>query len=67
VYVFQDIDECEFSKEDLSDMVYRKLLCMYNSSLGKYVGFDELGIRNAERFNNQSWKMKERKEQVETV
>ncbi|XP_043088893.1 H-2 class II histocompatibility antigen, A beta chain-like [Puntigrus tetrazona] len=74
VYVFQDIDECEFSKEDLSDMVYtvklvfnQKLLCSYDSRMGKYVGYDEFGIRNAERFNNQSWKMKERKEQVETV
>uniref|UniRef100_A0A8C1YTI5 Ig-like domain-containing protein n=1 Tax=Cyprinus carpio TaxID=7962 RepID=A0A8C1YTI5_CYPCA len=69
VYVFQDIDECEFSKEDLSDMVYtvklvfnQKLLCSYDSRLGKYVGYDEYGIRNAEHYNNQTWKMKQRKE-----
>ncbi|XP_073678446.1 SLA class II histocompatibility antigen, DQ haplotype D beta chain-like [Garra rufa] len=74
VYVFQDIDGCEFSKEDLSDMVYtvklvfnQKLLCMYNSSLGKYVGYDAYGIINADHYNNQSWKMKERKEEVETL
>uniref|UniRef100_A0A672KYP4 Ig-like domain-containing protein n=1 Tax=Sinocyclocheilus grahami TaxID=75366 RepID=A0A672KYP4_SINGR len=74
VYVFQDIDECEFSKEDLSDMVYtvklvfnQKLLCSYDSRLGKYVGYDEFGIRNAEHYNNQSWKMKQRKEELETI
>ncbi len=72
--MFQDIDECEFSKEDLSDMVYtvklvfnQKLLCSYDSRQGKYVGYDELGIRSAEHFNNQSWKMKQRKEEVETI
>lgn len=74
VYVFQDIDECEFSKEDLSDMVYtvklvfnQKLLCSYDSRLGKYVGYDEYGIRNAEHYNNQTWKMKQRKEELETI
>ncbi|XP_067282149.1 SLA class II histocompatibility antigen, DQ haplotype D beta chain-like [Pseudorasbora parva] len=74
VYVFQDIDECEYSKEDLSDMVYiiklvfnQKLLCTYDSRLGKYVGYDEFGIRSAEHFNNQSWKMKQRKEELETL
>ncbi|XP_026121646.1 SLA class II histocompatibility antigen, DQ haplotype D beta chain-like [Carassius auratus] len=74
VYVFQDIDECEFIREDLSDMVYtvklvfnQKLLCSHDSRLGKYVGYDELGIRSAEHFNNQSWKMKQRKEELETI
>uniref|UniRef100_A0A671QM72 Ig-like domain-containing protein n=1 Tax=Sinocyclocheilus anshuiensis TaxID=1608454 RepID=A0A671QM72_9TELE len=48
------------TKEDLSDMVYtvklvfnQKLLCSYDSRLEKYVGSDELGIRNAEHYNNQ--------------
>uniref|UniRef100_A0A671QQN1 Ig-like domain-containing protein n=1 Tax=Sinocyclocheilus anshuiensis TaxID=1608454 RepID=A0A671QQN1_9TELE len=61
-------------KEDLSDMVYtvklvfnQKLLCSYDSRLEKYVGSDELGIRNAEHYNNQSWKMKQRKEELETI
>uniref|UniRef100_A0A671QNA6 Ig-like domain-containing protein n=1 Tax=Sinocyclocheilus anshuiensis TaxID=1608454 RepID=A0A671QNA6_9TELE len=59
---------------DLSDMVYtvklvfnQKLLCSYDSRLEKYVGSDELGIRNAEHYNNQSWKMKQRKEELETI
>ncbi len=72
--MFQDIDECEFSKEDLSDMVYtvklvfnQKLLCSYDSRLGKYVGYDAYGIINAEHYNTQSWKMRQRKEEVETI
>ncbi|XP_067217762.1 SLA class II histocompatibility antigen, DQ haplotype D beta chain-like [Chanodichthys erythropterus] len=74
VYVFQGIDECEYSKEDLSDMVYRvklvfnqKLLCSYDSRLGKYIGYDEYGIKNADHFNSQIWKMKQRKEELETL
>uniref|UniRef100_A0A8C1PZ53 Ig-like domain-containing protein n=1 Tax=Cyprinus carpio TaxID=7962 RepID=A0A8C1PZ53_CYPCA len=61
-------------KEDLSDMVYtvklvfnQKLLCSYDSRLGKYVGYDEYGIRNAEHYNNQTWKMKQQKEELETI
>lgn len=74
VYVFQNIVECEYSKEDLSDMVYiiklvfnQKLMCSYDSRLGKYVGYDEYGIKNADHYNSQIWKMKERKEELETV
>uniref|UniRef100_A0A671QRP2 Ig-like domain-containing protein n=1 Tax=Sinocyclocheilus anshuiensis TaxID=1608454 RepID=A0A671QRP2_9TELE len=67
-------EEDQRLKEDLSDMVYtvklvfnQKLLCSYDSRLEKYVGSDELGIRNAEHYNNQSWKMKQRKEELETI
>lgn len=74
VYVFQNIVECEYSKEDLSDMVYiiklvfnQKLMCSYDSRLGKYVGYDEYGIKNADHYNSQSWKMKQRKEELETL
>ncbi|XDV34004.1 hypothetical protein PO909_004228 [Leuciscus waleckii] len=74
VYVFQNIVECEYSKEDLSDMVYiiklvfnQKLMCSYDSRLGKYVGYDEFGIKNADHYNSQTWKMKERKEELETL
>lgn len=74
LYVFQDIDECEYGTEDLSDMVYtvklifnQKLLCTYDSRLGKYVGFDEFGIRNANRFNNQKWKMAQRRAELDTL
>uniref|UniRef100_A0A8C1A319 Ig-like domain-containing protein n=1 Tax=Cyprinus carpio carpio TaxID=630221 RepID=A0A8C1A319_CYPCA len=45
----------------------QKLLCSYDSRLGKYVGYDEYGIRNAEHYNNQTWKMKQRKEELETI
>ncbi|KAI2653183.1 HLA class II histocompatibility antigen, DP beta 1 chain [Labeo rohita] len=45
----------------------QKLMCSYDSRVGKYVGYDEYGIINANHYNNQSWKMKERKEEVETL
>ncbi len=45
----------------------QKLLCSYDSRLGKYVGYDAYGIINAEHYNTQSWKMKQRKEEVETI
>ncbi|XP_055076851.2 (3R)-3-hydroxyacyl-CoA dehydrogenase isoform X2 [Misgurnus anguillicaudatus] len=70
----KDIDECEYGSEDLSDMVYRvklvfnqRLLCTYDSRLGKYVGYDEYGIINAEHYNNQSWKMRERKAELDSL
>ncbi|KAL6461109.1 hypothetical protein MHYP_G00310750 [Metynnis hypsauchen] len=73
-HVFQNIVDCEYSREDLSDMVYlvklvfnQKLLCDYDSRRGKYVGYGEYGIRNAEKFNNQSYKMAARKAELETV
>uniref|UniRef100_A0A671QMJ5 Ig-like domain-containing protein n=1 Tax=Sinocyclocheilus anshuiensis TaxID=1608454 RepID=A0A671QMJ5_9TELE len=52
---------------------YTEYLCVSNLNhssvhlLEKYVGSDELGIRNAEHYNNQSWKMKQRKEELETI
>ncbi|XP_017323245.1 HLA class II histocompatibility antigen, DR beta 4 chain [Ictalurus punctatus] len=49
---------CIWSKEDLSDMelivsyIINKVNYLeYNSTLGKYVGYTELGIKNADRFN----------------
>nr|AAB67872.1 MHC class II beta chain [Ictalurus punctatus] len=49
---------CIWSKEDLSDMefiqpdVINKVKCAeYNSTLGKFVGYTELCIKNADRFN----------------
>ncbi|KAF4070192.1 hypothetical protein AMELA_G00296040 [Ameiurus melas] len=59
---------CIWSKEDLSDMEYIHSRIMnkvkvleYNSTVGKYVGYTELGIYNAERFNNDTAYMRERK------
>lgn len=67
------IYDCEYG-DNITDMVFfvknvynQKLFNMYDSRIEKYVGFDEFGIRNADRFNNQTWKMTERKHQVETL
>ncbi|KAI4887195.1 hypothetical protein NFI96_018104 [Prochilodus magdalenae] len=73
-HVFQNIVDCEYTREDLSDMVYmvklvfnQKLLCDYDSQRGVYVGYDDYGIKCAEKFNNQSWKMAARKAELETL
>ncbi|TRY74361.1 hypothetical protein DNTS_032052 [Danionella cerebrum] len=74
VYVYQNIVECQYSKEDLSDMVYmvklvfnQKLLCSYDSRLGKYVGYDEYGTVNADYYNSQIWKVKQRRDELFTI
>ncbi|XP_067456273.1 SLA class II histocompatibility antigen, DQ haplotype D beta chain-like [Thunnus thynnus] len=40
---------------------------MYDSRVGKYVGFGEYGMINADHYNSQAWKMALRKRQVETL
>nr|XP_021334248.1 DLA class II histocompatibility antigen, DR-1 beta chain-like [Danio rerio] len=52
---------CFFTSHDLSDMVLidnyyfnKHLITQFNSTLGKFVGFTEFGVRNAERLNNNS-------------
>uniref|UniRef100_A0A3Q1FKU9 Rano class II histocompatibility antigen, A beta chain-like n=1 Tax=Acanthochromis polyacanthus TaxID=80966 RepID=A0A3Q1FKU9_9TELE len=71
-YVYQMIADCEYG-DNITDMVYLvknvfnlKLLNIYDSRVGKYISFGELGMRNAAHYNNQSWKMKDRKAEVET-
>lgn len=39
----------------------QKLTTIYDSRVQKYVGFGEFGIRNADRYNSQAWKMAIRK------
>lgn len=72
-YVYQMIDDCEYG-DNITDMVYlvknvfnQKLNNMYDSRVGKYVGFGEYGMINADHYNNQSWKMRDRKAEVETL
>uniref|UniRef100_A0A8C1GR39 MHC class II beta chain-like n=1 Tax=Cyprinus carpio TaxID=7962 RepID=A0A8C1GR39_CYPCA len=50
---------CIYSSPDLSDMVFidsyyfnKYLLTQFNSTLGRFVGFSEYGMRNAEFWNN---------------
>ncbi|XP_040899658.1 rano class II histocompatibility antigen, A beta chain-like [Toxotes jaculatrix] len=72
-YVYQMIYDCEYS-DNITDVVFfvknifnQKLNTMYDSRVGKYVGFGEYGMKNADHFNKQAWKMVLRKVQVETL
>ncbi|XP_070823574.1 rano class II histocompatibility antigen, A beta chain-like [Chaetodon trifascialis] len=72
-YVYQMIYDCEYG-ENITDMVFfvknifnQKLLNIYDSRVGKYVGFGELGMRCAAHYNTQVWKMVQRRHQVETL
>lgn len=65
--------DCEYS-DDMKDMVFfvknvfnQKLCTIYDSRVGKYIGFAEHCIKDADHFNNQAWKMRLRRIQVETV
>ncbi|XP_024917006.1 H-2 class II histocompatibility antigen, E-S beta chain-like isoform X1 [Cynoglossus semilaevis] len=71
--VHQQIADCEYG-EDFTDMVYyvknifnRKYDSVYDSRIGKYVGYDEYGVKNADHYNNQDWKMLLRKAEVDTL
>ncbi|XP_054869596.1 rano class II histocompatibility antigen, A beta chain-like isoform X2 [Amphiprion ocellaris] len=72
-YVYQMISDCEYG-DNITDTVYfvknifnQKLNNIYDSRLGKYIGFGELGMKNAAHYNNQSWKMQARKVEVDTL
>ncbi|XP_053480037.1 H-2 class II histocompatibility antigen, E-S beta chain [Ictalurus furcatus] len=64
---------CIWSKEDLSDMeliesyIINKVNYLeYNSTLGKYVGYTELGIKNADRLNNDPAVLQTRKAEMDS-
>ncbi|KAK2840606.1 hypothetical protein Q7C36_012185 [Tachysurus vachellii] len=64
---------CYWNKDDLSDMelirpyIFNKINYIeFNSTLGKYVGYTELGIRNAEVWNKDTAQLQAQKAQVET-
>ncbi|XP_067269415.1 H-2 class II histocompatibility antigen, E-S beta chain-like [Pseudorasbora parva] len=64
---------CIYSSPDLSDMVYtdsyyfnKYLLTQFNSTLGKFVGFSEYGMRNAEFWNNNTNFLQREKASVDT-
>ncbi|XP_023262909.1 H-2 class II histocompatibility antigen, E-S beta chain-like [Seriola lalandi dorsalis] len=72
-YVYQMMYDCEYG-DNITDMVFivknifnQKLNNIYDSRVGKYVGFGEYGMKNADHYNNQAWKMALRKTQVETL
>ncbi|XP_078143458.1 HLA class II histocompatibility antigen, DR beta 4 chain-like [Centroberyx gerrardi] len=72
-YVDQLIADCEYD-DNITDVVYlvknvfnQKLNNIYDSRVGKYVGFGEYGMINAAHYNSQAWKMAARKAEVETL
>ncbi|TTQ23529.1 DLA class II histocompatibility antigen, DR-1 beta chain [Bagarius yarrelli] len=63
---------CFWSKDDLSDMEYIKPYIFnkinyveFNSTLGRFVGYTETGIYNAEEWNKDTAELQTRKAQVE--
>ncbi|KAL7392742.1 hypothetical protein ABVT39_000991 [Epinephelus coioides] len=72
-YAYQMIYDCEYS-DNITDVVFfvknifnQKISTLYDSRVGKYVGFGAYGMKNAAHYNGQAWKMEERKRQVETL
>ncbi|KAF5891097.1 MHC class II beta chain, partial [Clarias magur] len=65
---------CFWSKDDMSDMeliesyVFNKINYMeFNSTLGKFIGYTELGVKNADVQNKDTAALAARKAQAETV
>nr|XP_009302413.1 rano class II histocompatibility antigen, A beta chain-like [Danio rerio] len=65
-YYATELSRCIYTSHDLSDMVFidnyyfnKHLVTQFNSTLGKFVGFTEYGIKNAEIWNNSSLLQKE--------
>nr|ADK38663.1 MHC class II beta chain [Leiocassis longirostris] len=63
---------CYWNKDDLSDMesivpyIFNKIKYLeFNSTLGKFVGYTELGISNADRLNKDPAALQARKAQAE--
>ncbi|KAF1381159.1 hypothetical protein PFLUV_G00171640 [Perca fluviatilis] len=57
-YLYYNTDRCDFNSSDLKDIEFirslyfnKEELVRFSSSLGKFVGYTEFGIKNAERWN----------------
>ena len=55
------LDRCRYSSWDLSDLEYIRSIIFnkvefarFNSTVGKFVGYTEFGVHNAETWNNDS-------------
>ncbi|XP_070848867.1 H-2 class II histocompatibility antigen, E-S beta chain-like [Chaetodon trifascialis] len=64
---------CEFNSTDLKDIEYiyshyynKVEYARFSSSVGKYVGYTEYGMKNAEHWNNDPSELSRRKAQKET-
>ncbi|KAF5884935.1 MHC class II beta chain, partial [Clarias magur] len=70
-YYMEGRSECIYSSSDLSDMVYIDSCIFnkiryrwFNSTVGKYQGYTQHGIFNAERFNNDTAFMQRKREDI---
>ncbi|XP_053359934.1 DLA class II histocompatibility antigen, DR-1 beta chain-like [Clarias gariepinus] len=70
-YYMEGRSECIYSSSDLSDMVYIQSCIFnkiryrwFNSTVGKYQGYTQHGIFNAERFNNDTAFMQRKRADV---
>ncbi|KAI5606385.1 H-2 class II histocompatibility antigen, E-S beta chain isoform X1, partial [Silurus asotus] len=64
--------QCIWSKEDLGDMEYIRPQIInkikyteYNSTLGKFTGYTETGVRNAQEWNKDTARLQRLKAEVE--
>ncbi|KAL1269513.1 hypothetical protein QQF64_031802 [Cirrhinus molitorella] len=71
-YYFSRWNKCIHSSRDLSDMVYidnyifnKDIVIEYNSTVGKFVGYTELGVHNAQIWNNDPSQLQGMKSQLE--
>ncbi|XP_070710374.1 H-2 class II histocompatibility antigen, E-S beta chain-like [Pempheris klunzingeri] len=67
------VDNCDFSSTELKDIEFTRsvylnkdVFAQFSSSVGKFVGFTELGIKNAEYWNNDTSYLAQMKAQKET-
>lgn len=72
-YYYYIADQCLYSSHDLSDMVYvqlygfnRAVEIKYNSTLGKFMGFNEVGVNTSELWNQNANFLQQMKGQVDT-
>ncbi|KAK2915749.1 hypothetical protein Q8A67_000123 [Cirrhinus molitorella] len=72
-YLYQAFD-CIYSTKDYSDMVYleshsfnKDVFLQFNSTLGKYVGFTEFGVKQAENWNNDQAIIQQQKAEVDRL
>ncbi|KAG1974100.1 H-2 class II histocompatibility antigen, E-S beta chain [Pimephales promelas] len=71
-YYFHQWTQCIYSSPDLSDMVYiegfyfnKYPFVKFNSTVGKFVGFTEFGVRIAENYNNDPGILQQTRAQVD--
>ncbi|XP_028657230.2 H-2 class II histocompatibility antigen, E-S beta chain-like [Erpetoichthys calabaricus] len=73
-YTYHVQRECRFNSHSLEGTeyierrIFNKLeITRYNSTLGKFIGYTEIGVYNADRFNNDSGVMAGMKSNVDAV